>query len=75
MKYGDYYWKYLDEPQARTVLVQTNARTIESYDLATGRTVKKYQSQTSVFKDGYLPEAVRAVLHGHRTDYKGMGWR
>ena len=62
-------------PQALAALAQTNARPIESYDLATGRMVKKYPSQTSVFKDGYLPEAVRAVLHGHRTDYKGMGWR
>jgi hypothetical protein len=74
--YKGVFWTYLDKPQVLVVNgAPCNARPVESYDLQTGLTIKRYPSQTSVFNDQHEPSAVGAVLHGRRKSHKGMGWR
>lgn len=48
---------------------------IESYDLKTGITIKKYESQSAVKVDGYSQAGVNKVLRGVCKYHGWYGWR
>jgi hypothetical protein len=51
------------------------ATPIESYNLATGQTVKRYPSQVAVKADGYTQAGVSDVLTGRTKKHHWLGWR
>lgn len=55
--------------------IKNRGISVESYNLKTGKTIKKYPSLSSVKKDGYSFGNVAAVVRGDRPRSYGMGWR
>lgn len=50
-------------------------QSIESYDLKTGETVKRYKSIREASRDGFSCGHLSEVVRGLRRKYKGFGWR
>ena len=64
MKYRGDYWRYLDKPQMRLSWRRPTHGPLSrmTWRLLPGGLSRSTRAKTSVFKDGYLPEAVRDVL-------------
>lgn len=49
---------------------------IESFDLKTGKTIKKYPSANEAKRcEGYSQGAISLCINGYIKSYKGVGWR
>lgn len=48
---------------------------VESYDLVTGETIKKYASQKEAGRDGFDQKTIWLCCHGKCDHHKGVGWR
>lgn len=55
----------------------SSCRPVEQYDLATGETIKRYESGADVKEDGFDASAVGHCCHGDKSYYShhGYGWR
>jgi len=53
----------------------TMHRAIESYDLKTGETVKRYPFIRAVSNDGFCQPNVCEAVNGNRKSAGGLGWR
>ncbi len=54
---------------------QVRAVPVESFDLGTGKVVRRYKSQSAVKVDGYSRSGVTNVLRGTCSSHRGLGWR
>lgn len=50
-------------------------RRIESFNLATGTIVKRYDSLNDAAEDGHCLTSMWHVANGRRKSHKGLGWR
>ena len=50
-------------------------RPVDSYNLATGRTIKSYSSAYEARKDGFSPSSICSILKGRQYKTKGVGFR
>ena len=48
---------------------------VEAFDLNTGETVLRYESQGAVKRDGFHQSAVSRCMTGAKTQHKELGWR
>jgi hypothetical protein len=62
-------------PSGRRSKVGRPWRPVESYDPATGATVRRYESVTAAAADGFHTSSVVAVARGLQKIHKGLGWR
>ena len=77
-KHHGLVWRYADnQPTTPRAVIEPQSRgtPVESYDPATGRTLKVYRSVSATAQDDYQPELVRKVVQGATKRHKGVGWR
>jgi hypothetical protein len=68
--------KRKSETPARTIRRAPDvASSVESYDLATGRTVKRYPWIAAALADGFQQSKIADACRGLTKSYGGLGWR
>jgi hypothetical protein len=61
--------------EKKIAAARVRAIPVESYNLVTGKTIKRYAAQADVKLDGHLQSSVSTVVNGRRRQHHGLGWR
>lgn len=68
-------WPKKSEDHKRKISETRIRQSVESFNLATGKTIKIYASIKEAEQDGFHRPSIYKVLNGQRQSVNGLGWR